>query len=260
MSRNVIFCFSGSGNCLDISKNIAAVLGDTDIILMRKVPVKTDVSDAMCVGFVFPCHAGGLPCGVKEHVQKIKVNPSAYTFGIVSAAAYPGIGLAEINKIIPLDYWKMITHQCSCIWLFPHTLMMPMQKDVFSAQKRSEKLAAEAAEDIRNRIVGKKVPDPGINRLESSAWPMLSGMKAKKLHVDAKKCISCKQCEKLCPRENIRVLGGHAVIGTNCIGCLSCLQYCPKGAITMEGAENRERYHNTEITAQDLMQDIIHID
>ena len=35
MSKNVIFCYSGSGNCLDIAKNIAKKLGDTDIVLMR---------------------------------------------------------------------------------------------------------------------------------------------------------------------------------------------------------------------------------
>ena len=31
MSKNVIFCYSGSGNCLDIAKNIAKRLGDTDM-------------------------------------------------------------------------------------------------------------------------------------------------------------------------------------------------------------------------------------
>ena len=46
MSKNVIFCYSGTGNCLDMAKNIARELGDTDIIMMRKAPVKTDVSDA----------------------------------------------------------------------------------------------------------------------------------------------------------------------------------------------------------------------
>ena len=33
MSKNVIFCYSGSGNCLDIAKNIAKRLGDTDIVM-----------------------------------------------------------------------------------------------------------------------------------------------------------------------------------------------------------------------------------
>ena len=55
MSKNVIFCYSGSGNCLDFAKNVAKGLGDTDIIMMRKAPVKTDVRDAERVGFIVPC-------------------------------------------------------------------------------------------------------------------------------------------------------------------------------------------------------------
>ena len=58
MKRNVIFCFSGTGNCLDMAKNIAKGLGNTDIIMMRKAPVVTDVREAERVGFVFPCYGG----------------------------------------------------------------------------------------------------------------------------------------------------------------------------------------------------------
>ena len=35
MSENVIFCYSGTGNCLDMAKTIARELGDTDIIIGR---------------------------------------------------------------------------------------------------------------------------------------------------------------------------------------------------------------------------------
>ena len=42
MSENVIFCYSGTGNCLDMAKTIARELGDTDIILMRGEPAVTD--------------------------------------------------------------------------------------------------------------------------------------------------------------------------------------------------------------------------
>ena len=35
MSSNIIFCYSGTGNCLDLAKNIAKGLGDTDIVMMR---------------------------------------------------------------------------------------------------------------------------------------------------------------------------------------------------------------------------------
>ena len=59
MKRNVIFCFSGTGNCLDMAKNIAKGLGNTDIIMMRREPVVTDVREAERVGLVVPSYGGG---------------------------------------------------------------------------------------------------------------------------------------------------------------------------------------------------------
>ena len=88
MSENVIFCYSGTGNCLDMAKTIARELGDTDIILMRREPAVTDVRDAKRVGFVFPCYGGGLPGGVEESLRKIRVGLTAYTFGVCQYAGY----------------------------------------------------------------------------------------------------------------------------------------------------------------------------
>ena len=147
MSKNVIFCYSGSGNCLDIAKNIAKRLGDTDIVMMRAEPEVKDVRGAKRVGFVFPCYAGGLPGDVEKFVSELRVDPESYTFGVVCYAGYPGVGMAKIHDIVPLDYWAGITHQCSCIWLMPHNLMLP-PLDAEKAQARSEKLAAKIADDI----------------------------------------------------------------------------------------------------------------
>lgn len=260
MSKNVIFCYSGSGNCLDIAKNIAKRLGDTDIVMMRAEPEVKDVRGAKRVGFVFPCYAGGLPGDVEKFVSELRVDPESYTFGVVSYAGYPGVGMAKINAIVPLDYWAGISHQCSCIWLMPHTLMLPML-DAERAQERSEKLAAKIADDVLyvKHLSGRPLSNP-VNALESKAWPMLSGKKAAKMTV-TDSCVGCGQCARLCPRGNISIANGRASIGTNCIGCLSCLQYCPKQAINMGGATvKRERYHNPNVSAADLCRKVIHID
>ena len=260
MSKNVIFCYSGSGNCLDIAKNIAKRLGDTDIVMMRAEPEVKDVRGAKRVGFVFPCYAGGLPGDVEKFVSALRVDPESYTFGVVSYAGYPGVGMAKINAIVPLDYWAGISHQCSCIWLMPHTLMLPML-DASRAQARSEKLAAKIADDVLyvKHLSGRPLSNP-VNALEAKAWPMLSGKKAAKMTV-TDSCVGCGQCARLCPRGNISIVNGRASIGTNCIGCLSCLQYCPKQAINMGGATvKRERYHNPNVSAADLCQKVIHID
>lgn len=259
MSENVIFCFSGTGNCLDIAKNIAKRMGDTDIIMMRKAPAVTDVSAAKRVGFVFPCYAGGLPGDVEKYAKTIKVNPKAYTFGVCSYAGYIGCGLYKLNSIIPLTYWAGVSHQCSCIWLFPHTLMMPPISPE-KAQKRSEEKAIQIAIDALSFKRRKQPPKMSVNAVESAAWPLLSKLKGRKLKVsDA--CIGCDQCAKLCPKGNITIVNGKAKFGKDCIQCLSCLQYCPKQAISMGGAtETRERYHNPNVTPDELTRSIIHFD
>ena len=56
---NIIYCYSASGNCLDMARKIAEGLGDTDIVMMRAFPTVTDATPYERVGFVFPCHGGG---------------------------------------------------------------------------------------------------------------------------------------------------------------------------------------------------------
>lgn len=259
MSKNVIFCYSGTGNCLDMAKNIAAELGDTDIVMMRKTPAVTDVTNAGRVGFIVPCHGGGLPIGVEESLEKIKISPKAYTFAVSQYCGYLGCGLWQINRHFKLDYWQGMSHQGSCVWLFPHRVTVPPLSPAMS-QKRSEKKAKKFAKAILAGEKSKKAPPKmSANALENKIWPSLAAKKAKKLAVtDA--CVGCRQCEKLCPRGNIRFVGNKPVFGSDCIQCLSCLQYCPQEAITLtQKTAKREHYHNPNITPNDLMQSVIHI-
>lgn len=258
MSKNVIFCYSGTGNCLDMAKNIAKALGDTDIIMMRTEPVITDLTDVQRVGFVFPCYGGGAPADFLKYARLLKLRRGTYTFGVSLSSSYAGTGLAELNKIIPLSYWRTVTHQCSCIWLFPHRMMMPPMSPE-KAQARSEKKARQIAAEIMVGIKTKKKPPKNpVNAMENKAWSKIAARKAKAFAVtDA--CIGCGQCEQVCPRNNIRMVNGRPQIGTNCIQCLGCLQYCPKEAIHMGGLTvKRERYHNPNVTANELTQDVFH--
>jgi len=257
MSENVIFCFSGTGNCLDLAKNIAKGLGDTDIVLMKRELARTDVTDAKRVGFVFPCFGGGAPSDVLRYARGIRIAEDAYTFGVSSSASYAGTGLFELNKIIPLKYWKTVNHQCSCIWLFPHDLMGSVEQ----SQAKSEDAAREIASQIKAGTVSvKNPPNNPINALENKAWSSIAAKKAKSFTV-SNACIGCGTCANLCPRGNITLLGNRAVIGYDCVGCLSCLQFCPTEAISLGAVtEKREHYHNPNVTASDLMETMIHID
>ena len=257
MKENVIFCYSGTGNCLDMAKNIAKSLGDTDIIMMRKYPVVTDVREAKRVGFIFPCYGGGLPGHVERYLHDIKVSPDAYTFGIQQCAAYAGEGLRKLNELIPLKYWAKVTHQCTCIWLFPHELMMPMLP-AEQAQERSEKLAEKIASDVKEFKESKRgVPKAYANSVEHAGFPMILRKKTETLKANDN-CVLCGQCAKICPTGNIRYQGKAVIFGDKCISCCGCVQYCPQEAINFgKTTEKRERYHNANVTPDELTQDII---
>ena len=99
MADNIIYCFSGTGNCLDLAKNIAKELGDTEIVMMRKKPVVTDARSYKKVGFVFPCYGGGAPKDVLEYAKQIQVSSIAYVWTVSQSASYAGTGLNKLNKI-----------------------------------------------------------------------------------------------------------------------------------------------------------------
>lgn len=71
--------------------------------MMRRAPVKTDVTDAERVGFIVPCYGGGLPGDVESYLDSIKISPSAYTFAVGQYAGYLGCGLHKINERFELD-------------------------------------------------------------------------------------------------------------------------------------------------------------
>lgn len=257
--KNIIYCFSGTGNSLNLAREIKANLielggGDTEIIMMRKEPIKLDATEADRVGFIFPCYGGGLPGGVAETVEKIKIKQGAYTFGVVTHAAYMGSGLYQINKIHRLDYWNHVSQHCSCIWLMPHSMMVP-KLTIDQAQELSANKARRIARDIIGRKYSARAPKRVVNQIESFGWiNMMQTKKGAKLQADPAKCVACGQCARLCPKDNIVVQDSSVFFGDECIGCLGCLQYCPTQAIDMGGLTvKRERYHNPAVTAEDLM-------
>lgn len=260
MSENIIYCYSGAGHCLNMAKSIAKELGDTDIVMMRSFPSKTDAREAKRVGFIFSCFAGGLPGKMEEYIKAIQVSPDAYTFAVEQYAGYLGCGLRKINDIIPLDYWTGVSNHSTAIWLMPHVLTLPPTTPKM-AQKRIDRKASSVANDVRSgKHTEKEPPNAKPFELMSKTLGKTHGRRIKKFVVNDS-CISCGTCEQVCPQGNIQSVDGKPTFGGDCIGCLSCVQMCPKQAINIgKITEKRERFPNRNVNASELMEKIIHID
>ncbi len=261
MSENIIYCYSGAGHCLSMAKSIAKALGDTDIVLMRSFPAKTDAREAKRVGFIFSCMAGGLPGGVEDYVKAIQIAPDAYKFAVEQYAGYLGCGLRKIDEIVHLDYWNGVSNHSTAIWLMPHTLTFPPTSPE-NARKRIDKKAAEVAADVlAGKRSEKRPPRQAAFELMSKGLGKTHVKRVKTFSVNAD-CIGCGTCAKLCPRGNIQmVVGNKPSFGSNCMGCLSCVQLCPKAAINIgKITEKRERFPNPDVKPAELTEKIIHID
>ena len=260
MSTNIIYCYSGSGHCLDMAKSIARELGDTDIVMMRSFPAKTDAREAKRVGFVFSCMAGGLPGKMEEYVKAIQVSPDAYTFAVEQYAGYLGCGLRKINDIVPLDYWTGVSNHSTAIWLMPHILTFPPTTPKMAQKRVDHKARTVAKAVLAGKRTGKNPPKAAVFELMSNGLGKTNSKRVKKFAANDS-CIGCGTCEKVCPQKNIRLENGKPVFGTDCIGCLSCVQLCPKQAINIgKITEKRERFPNRKVTARELTEQIIHID
>ena len=49
MSQNIIYCFSGTGNCLDIAKNIAKALGGGGHLVAAGCTLKLPANQALAM-------------------------------------------------------------------------------------------------------------------------------------------------------------------------------------------------------------------
>ena len=243
-----------------MAKSIAHLLGDTDIVMMRSFPAKTDARDAKRVGCIFSCMAGGLPGDMEEYVKAVQIAPDAYKFALEQYAGYLGCGLHKIDEIVGLDYWDGISNHSTAIWLMPHTLTLPRTTPEEAQDRINKKVTEAAAAILAGKKSDKKPPKQAPFALMSKGLAKTHAKRVKTFAAN-NDCVACGICVDICPRGNIELLGTRPIFGSNCIGCLSCVQFCPKAAINIgKITEKRERFPNRDVTAKELTEKIIHID
>ena len=65
---------------------------------------------------------------------------------------------------------------------------------------------------------------------------MTSGKVRRKAVVDAKACVACGCCVKICPLQAIEIVGGVTarVEQEKCVGCGKCARECPASVIEIQ--------------------------
>ena len=253
MERNLIFCFSGTGNSLKATKDIAEVLGDTEIVLMKKAYKLSGKYDR--IGFVFPSYAGGVPKAVLAYIKALKIaeNAADYFFTIVTCGGaarntLPMLRDALAGTGISLNYGKELNTIGNYIAMYsPRTDI----EEVLTSANKKIAVYAQEIKDTKTTSIGK-------SKLNAALFYKMGNqffkMNAKKLNV-SDSCTSCEQCEKLCPTKSIKIENGKPSFAwQTCSQCMACIQWCPKESINCgKKTIERARYRNPAVKADELV-------
>ena len=209
-----IYCFSGSGHSLAVSKELAKLL-DCEI---RPIDRKTATEDTAVI--VFPVYSQNIPKPVKRFLKALEAKHVALiaTYGKISY----GNVLYEAQKLlqgqviagayIPIGH-TFLDGDCE----FDAPKLRPI---------------AERIKAPRQVTIPKTAKNPLAN-----VFPGLRsriGVKIKK----GDNCDNCGLCERSCPVGAIQ----NGRIRSQCIRCLRCVTNCPQKALQYKNSRILDAY------------------
>jgi ferredoxin/flavodoxin len=250
--KNVVFYFSGTGNCLKVAKELSAVLPDAGLYSMGNAEVPAVGAEVESVGFVYPTYFWGLPAAVLRFAKALRAEElrGKYIYAIATYGGSPvnalrGFAALMKRRGMPLAYGVTLKMTSN------YVLMYDMKQDIAGAAA-SDAALRPIVSDIAARRENKIGHSLFLANIVNKNFTRSAPGKDRGYRVsDA--CTGCGICEQVCPVSNIRMENGRPIYTHHCEVCVACIQYCPARAIDFkEDTQKRGRYHHPDIAPAEL--------
>lgn len=250
----MILYFSGTGNSLAISRQLAERLGEQ--VMPLNLAVKHDLSQERRIGLVFPCYWFNAPRAVTELVPRLQLPKDAYVFIVIPCGAQAGNAIWTVRRILAAKGVEVA---------YSHKIRVPDNSAVGFGRNpndqvwkfdryagRLERIAADIAAGVYRchyawwGLAGALCAIPAVQR---RTLPLLTPA------VNADRCIACSICAQVCPQGNITLAEGKARCGGNCTQCLACVHFCPQQAVEINSkpTSKAHQYHHPRVTVDDIL-------
>lgn len=249
----MILYFSGTGNSLAISRQLAEKLGEHVMSLNRAVT--QDLSHERRVGLVFPCYWFNAPRAITELVPRLRLSEEAYVFIVIPCVAQAGNAIWTVRRMLAAKGINVV---------YSHKIRVPDNSAVGFGRNpndqvwkfdryagRLERIAADIAAGVRRchyawwGVAGALCALPAVQR---RTLPMLTPA------VNVDKCIACGICKDVCPQDNITFTDSKAHCGNDCTQCLACVHFCPQQAVELNRKPTLKdnQYHHPKVKVGDM--------
>jgi ferredoxin len=258
--KTVIYYFTGTGNTLAVARELAAELGDTELIPIPALMDRPEVvADADAVGIAFPVYFLSLPGLVGDFVQKIRFSGRPFVFGIATCGELPGGALFRLRELLAANGTAL---SAGFAIVMPENYIGPVdmmedpgrvQEKYAGARNRIPAIAA-AIRDRKSAMpdgTGSVLLKIGGRITHAFATSVYNT--PRRFHVTGT-CNRCRTCERICPTRNITVGTDAVRWGRSCIQCYACIHWCPNEAIEIGGrTTGKRRYHHPDVTLADML-------
>ena len=245
----MILCFSGTGNSRYIAERIAEALQDevTDLNAKIKAHDNSPLQTRRDVIVVAPTYAWRIPRIVSAWLSQTELTGAERIWFVMDCGGEIG-NADKYNRRLAMQ--KHLSHMGTAQIIMPENyIAMFNAPQVCEAKKIVNKAEPEIMEVItriqagqafaatRNRLYDRFMSGP-VNPVFYRFFVKADAFRAD----DA--CISCGQCVKRCPMNNISLKEGKPVWGKECTHCMACICYCPAEAIEYgKKSVGKPRYH-----------------
>ena len=245
----MILFFSGTGNSNYVAKRIADALGDEIVNLNARIKASdsSSIETGERVIIVTPTYAWRIPRVVRDWLLKTELRGAKQAWFVMTCGSE--IGNADrYNRELCTE--KAISCMGTAQIVMPENYIA-----MFSAPQADEarQIVAKAEPSIDRAIAAIQRNQPFAPTRNNLYDRFMSGpvnLIFYKFFVNADAftvsdaCISCGQCAKRCPMNNVTLKDGKPVWGRNCTHCMACICYCPVSAIEYgKKSVGQPRYH-----------------